>query len=174
MDADGNIPAAQVEIPAIWKDTAGMSEIIEWHDLVRKSFNSVEEAQSAKTSAMRIIEQCSIGVFKRKLFDGFDIVEPLRREWIRLVHVIECENPEYFAPGKVYLEARYVAKIRESEIKPQAGWKLFHIAEEDRRFLCHADKPWWMGPNGNMVCATCHPTPWDDDISEYSKPPEDV
>ena len=25
---------------------------------------------------------------------------------------------------------------------------------------CHANGVWWEGPDGTLLCGTCHPKPW--------------
>ena len=78
-----------------------MNEPQEWHDLCRKSYPSLAEAQAAVLVVAPLMFQSSEAVFNRKLLAGFEVVIPLR-----VVYITTRSD------GGGYIEMRTVATLR--------------------------------------------------------------
>lgn len=86
----------------------------EWHDLVRKHVDNVEQAKENLEFCIQMTTQMATQALDRKLLEGFEVTKPLHLNYVHFIEVLKKESkiPEY-ATGGMYMELRYSAMLRE-------------------------------------------------------------
>lgn len=90
-----------------------MSEPVEWHDLVRRQFDSIDAAKAVLPQFMKSNDITVAAVLKRKLDSGFTLAAGPEMKYVHIVEVIRSNKSALTGTetGAVYIEVMNVALI---------------------------------------------------------------
>ncbi len=91
-----------------------MNQPEQWHDLCRKRINTIKDAEKEMPQALAVLTKTAQAILNRKLFQGYEALEPMKRERVWLVKVVESiKSPVTGAgTGAVFLEVYHTCSIR--------------------------------------------------------------
>lgn len=86
-----------------------MNEIDKWHDLVRRHFDSYEDALKNLSACLDLLRKSSAAVLQRKLDSGYTQESELNEDYIQIVCGI---NTEDVSVSQVYVEMKTSVDLR--------------------------------------------------------------
>lgn len=91
-----------------------MNQPEHFHNLCRRRINTIEDEEKQISHALAVITKTAQGMLNRKLLQGYEALEPMKRSRVWLVKVIESiRSPVTGAgTGAVFLEVYHTCSIR--------------------------------------------------------------